>query len=107
MKEAKKYNFIVYIFLILFMTFTAVFIMVNMGYYEYSNYTKKVFTEEQIKKFEEDIKNGVPLDMNKYLVEDKKVAGGGVGLRVSKMIGNVSRKSIEEIFKLLNKVVET
>lgn len=107
MKEAKKYNFIVYIFLILFMTFTAVFIMVNMGYYEYSNYTKKVFTEEQIKKFEEDIKNGVPLDMNKYLVEDKKVAGGGIGLRVSKMIGNVSRKSIEEIFKLLNKVVET
>lgn len=108
MKKDKSKNVFGYIFLVLFMTFSAIFIMVNLGYYEYSNYTKKVFTEEQIKKFEEDISNGVALDINDYLVEEKIVSTNGqIGLKISKLIGKISRIGIEKIFELLNKVVET
>lgn len=108
MKEDKKQNIFKFIFLVLFMTYTAIYIMVNLGYYEYSSYTKKVFTEEQIKKFEEDVKNGIELDINDYLVEEKNISKNKqIGLKISEFIGNCSKRSIEEIFKLLNKVIET
>lgn len=108
MKEESKIKIFRFIFLILFITYTAIFIMVKLGYYEYSNYTKKVFTEEQIRKFEEDIKNGVALDINEYMVEQKEViTKKQLGTKVSKFIGVCSRKTIEEIFKLLNKVIES
>lgn|SRR5574344_1324895 len=108
MKEDKKNKVLKYILLILFMTYTAVYAMVNLGYYEYSSYTKKVFTEEQIKKFEDDIKNGKVLDINEYLVDQKSVSTKKqIGLKISEFIGDCSKKSIEELFKLLNKVIET
>lgn len=108
MKEDKKGNILKFVFLVFFMTYAAIYIMVNLGYYEYSSYTKKVFTEEQIKKFEEDIKNGIQLDINDYLVEEENVSKNKqIGLKISEFIGNCSKKSIEEIFKLLNKVIET
>ena len=108
MKEIKKEKVIKYIVLVLFFTYSAIFIMVNLGYYEYSNYTKKVFTEDQIKKFEEDIKNGIELDMNEYLVDQKSYDNKKrIGLKISEFIGDCSRKSIKEIFKILNKIVET
>ncbi|HPF82778.1 MAG TPA: hypothetical protein PLV83_01215 [Bacilli bacterium] len=109
MNENKKTNNVIkYIFLIIFMTYTAIFVMVNMGYYEYSNYTKKVFTEEQIKKFENDIKSGIELDINNYLVDEKEVfSKKQIGSKISEFIGNCSKTGIEKIFKLLNKVIET
>lgn len=108
MKEGKKNRVFSYLFLTLFVTYTAIYLMVNLGYYEYTNYTKKVFTEEQIEKFEEDIKNGVPLDINEYLVNDDVVnTKKQLGLKVSELIGKIARKSIIGIFELLNKIVET
>lgn len=108
MKEGKKNKIFNYIFLILFVTYTAIYLMVNLGYYEYANYTKKVFTEEQIRKFEEDVKNGIALDINEYLVsEDIVNTKKQFGLKVSEFIGKMARKSITGIFELLNKVVET
>ena len=108
MKKDNKLKIFKYVFLVLFVSYTAIYIMVNLGYYEYSNYNKKIFTEEQIKKFEEDVKNGVVLDASEYLVrEDNVNTKKQLGLKVSEFIGKISRKGIEEIFKLLNKVVET
>lgn len=108
MKKDNKLKIFKYVMLVLFVSYAAIYIMVNLGYYEYSNYNKKVFTEEQIKKFEEDVKNGVVLDASEYLVrEDNINTKKQLGLKVSELIGKISRKGIEEIFKLLNKVVET
>lgn len=108
MKEDKKLIIAKYILLVLFMTYCAIYIMVGLGYYEYSNYTKKVFTEEQIKKFEEDIKNGVELDIESYLVDIKEVSyEKQIGLKISEFIGDCSRFGIKQIFKMLNKIVET
>lgn len=37
------------------------------GYYEYNLQSRKNLTEEQIKKFEDDVKNGKEIDLNSYL----------------------------------------
>lgn len=107
MKENKKAAVFKFIFIVLFVTFSAIYIMVSMGYYEYSNYTKKVFTEEQIKKFENDIKTGKKLDINDYLVDSNEVImKKQIGNRVSELIGFCAKGSIIGIFKFLNKIIE-
>lgn len=40
------------------------------GYYEYNLQNKKNLTEEQIKQFESDIKDGKEIDLNNYLKEN-------------------------------------
>jgi len=37
------------------------------GYYEYNLQKKKELTEEEIKRFEEDVKSGKEIDLNSYL----------------------------------------
>ena len=39
------------------------------GYYEYNLNSRKGLTEDQMKKFEEDIKNGKEIDLNSYLTK--------------------------------------
>ena len=41
MKKDNKLKIFKYVFLVLFVSYTAIYIMVNLGYYEYSNYNKK------------------------------------------------------------------
>ena len=108
MKEKKSVSALKFIFLVIFMSYTAIFIMVNMGYYDYSAYKRRVFTEEQIKKFEDDIKKGVELDIDQYLTTQESFQSKPkrAGLKLSELIGNVTKKSINEIFKIISKIVE-
>ena len=56
-----------FIFLCILVIYTSIYLMINMGYYEYANYKKKELTEEQIKKFENDVKNGYNIDITSYI----------------------------------------
>ena len=107
MDDKKKNNLSRFIVMILFASFSFVYAMANMGYYEYRNHNKRVMTDEQIEKFEEDIKNGVELDLNNYVSNDTSIIKKQVSLKISKLIGNISQKTIRKIFKILNKIVET
>ena len=104
----KKINkFFWYVFLILFMAFSTLYTAGKAGYYEYSQNKKKVFTEEQIKKFETDVANGKEVDINEYLLvnenfQDKKKR---LGLKVSEFIGNYTKIGIDKVFKTLIKLV--
>lgn len=97
-----------YIILVLFMMYFAIFVMVNLGYYEYASYKKKVFTEEQIARYEEDIKNNVDIDIEDYLVdeEDFQDRPKRIGLRISEFISKGCKQSVSGIFKFLNDVLE-
>jgi Na+(H+)/acetate symporter ActP len=97
-----------YIILVLFMMYFAIFVMVNLGYYEYASYKKKVFTEEQIARYEEDIKNNVDIDIEDYLVdeEDFQDRPKRIGLRISEFISKSCKQSVSGIFKFLNDVLE-
>lgn len=94
-----------YILLVLFMTYTAIYFMVDMGYYEYSTYKRKTLTEKQIKKFEEDVKAGVEIDIENYYVEEENFNNKPkqVGLIISEKICAYVSSGIRKIFSFLNK----
>lgn len=94
--------------LLLFISYTIVYIMVNLGYYEYSNRKKVTLTEEQIHLFEEDVKQGKSIDLNKYIDYDYKQLYNSKGtiLKVSEFISNSTIKIINVIFKYLNNSIK-
>ena len=74
MKEKKKVLNKIFkrIFLAILIAFTAIYISQATGYYEYEQHKSIVLTNEQIKKFESDIKDGKDVDALSYLKEEEK-----------------------------------
>lgn len=60
------------IFIFLLTGFTAIYISEATGYYEFEQHNKKVMTEEKIREFENDVKQGKNIDLNNYMVDDTK-----------------------------------
>ena len=71
MKNSRK-AWIVFrrILFFLFILFLINNFSVTSGYYEAKVHEKTVLTQEQIKKFESDVKNGEYVDINDYVVDD-------------------------------------
>jgi hypothetical protein len=67
MKKEKVFNTIIIIFFILFV---ALLIAQKSGYYQNKSSRNKTLTEEQIKAFEEDIKNGKEIDIKDYTTDN-------------------------------------
>ena len=65
---------------------------------------KRDLTMEQIAKFEEDVKNGVEIDIKEYVVKDKTYDNliTNINKDISKFIG----KGFKKIFKYLLKNIE-
>lgn len=96
------------IFLFLLISFTALYISDAAGYSEFKQHNKKVMTEQQIKKFENDVKNGKNLNLNDYLVEDTK----NYESKISKIGDSMSHEiekyvvgGLNNTFKFLNDVM--
>lgn len=106
----KIYNSIIkFIFIILLIAFIALYISDKTGYYEVNERKKAVLTEEKIKQFEEDIKNGKNVDLETYL-ENTKVNYNNktsrLGLFLSDKIGEYVRDGIEVAFGALNEIIK-
>ena len=91
-----------YVFLVLFMTFCTLYTAGKAGYYEYTKNQKKIFTEEQIKKFELDITMGKEVDIEDYLVVKETFQGKNkrVGLKISEFIATYTKAGVDKIFKI-------
>ena len=63
----KNYKLLKLICLIIFIAFIFTYVINYSGYYEYTLYNKKNLTNEQIKIFEKNIKEGKTIDINSYL----------------------------------------
>ena len=60
------------IFLSFFIFFSILLLAQSQGYYKNRNQKTKILTDEQIKNFEEDVRNGKSIDIKEYvLYEDK------------------------------------
>ena len=97
------------IMLIFFLIFISILFASNSGYYEYENINKKVLTEEKMKEFEDDVKNGKSIDLKNYFIEnDKKYENKvtGFGDILSSIITDGVEKGLEESVKLFEKLVE-
>lgn len=101
----KKHNYLLTIILIMFVIYFGLYIAQRNGYYDYLNYNKKVLTEEAMKKFEEDVKNGINVNTEDYLINTYKDYSNGmskIGLKVSESTSKLMQKGISKTFGLLN-----
>lgn len=95
-------------FVILFIIFIVIYFSSTNGYYEHENMSKKVFTEEKIKEFEEDIKLGKKIDVKNYLSEEEKNYQNKVskiGDSASNLITGSFTNVLEKSFKFLEKML--
>lgn len=103
MKKKKSRYFFKVLFW-LFVVFVALLIAYESGYYETKAHNKAVLTNEAIKEFESDVKNGKVVDLDKYLKDERKDYSNGVtkvGNKISNSISEVMTKGISGIFNVL------
>lgn len=96
------------ILIVMFILFVALYISQSTGYYDYETYKKTALTKEQIKQFEEDIKNGKNVSVKDYLdgtSKDYSNKLSDAGLNISKKIERYSKKAIETVFGALSGLV--
>ncbi len=94
--------------IILFVTFMTIFISNKYGYYEYKKHEQVVLTEEQIKQFEQDVKDGKNIDLENYLEntnKDYQTKFSQLGLNVSNSLANIVKNSVDGFFKYVSKFV--
>ena len=65
---------------------------------------KRDLTVEQIAKFENDIKNGVEIDINQYVVKDKSYDNAITN--INKDISKIIEKGFKKLFKYLLKNID-
>ncbi len=70
MKKKKDKNLFFKLLSLLFLIFVSLTIALESGYYEAKMAKKTAMTEESVKKFEQDIKEGKPIDINSYVYEE-------------------------------------
>ncbi len=98
MEKKKKNNWFFKILILLFILFLCLYSMGMNGYIESINKNKTLYTEEQIKKFEEAIEKGEYLDLQDIKIEEKidysnKVSD--LGVKISDLIAYLANKSID------------
>ena len=109
MKKRKKNNWFKYIFMMFFFSFSVIYFSYITGYYEYQNHKKTSLTEEQIKKFEEDVANGKEIDLNTYLVIENMNYNNKLSKITSELsngISNIVESGVEKTFKFLSNLIE-
>lgn len=97
-----------FVFLSFVVFFFVLLIAEKTGYYESRTTKAKTLTEEQIKIFEEDIKNGKEIDVTEYTVDLNKDYSTDLSddiYRVSLKLENIFDKSIKFIFSKVAKSV--
>lgn len=111
--ENKKHKwanrFFKYAFVLSFIAFLTLYLSQATGYYEYENHQKNALTEEQIKKFEKDVKAGKNIKIEDYMDKTKinySNKASQMGSKVSQTISNGVKSGIETFFGALNKLIE-
>lgn len=93
----------------LFTLFVSLYIASNNGYYEYQNKEKTQLTKEQIKQFEEDVKNGKRVDLKDYLTTNEKNYDNKItklGNTLSDVIDYSMMEGLEKTFNFFEKMIE-
>lgn len=96
------------VFIIALISFVITYVIAMSGYYEYELSNKRIMTEEQMKKFEEDVKNNENIDLNDYVVNThidytNKFTKGVT--KASITLNKYIKKSIEAVFNTVGNYV--
>lgn len=101
----KIFKFILLSFLIFFLV---LLFAEKFGYYETKEERVKTLTDEQIKIFEEDIKNGIEIDITDYVLDSEKDYTNNLSeniYKVSLRLEKTADKLIKAIFNKASKAV--
>jgi len=92
-----------------FLAFVVSYIIEKTGYYEYNLQNKTVMTNEAMKEFEKDLKEGKDVRKEDYVISSEKDytstltrGTNKVSIKVNKLL----KKGIEGVFKVLGSFVE-
>ncbi|MEG1351174.1 MAG: hypothetical protein RSC85_01670 [Bacilli bacterium] len=102
-----KFGFKGILFILVFVFLGLYFTGVS-GYYEYEERKKVNLTNDQIEKFEKDINDGNYIDLERYLKKNKKDYStkiSNISLNTSKNIEKVFNKTMQYIFKSLDRMI--
>lgn len=83
--------------------FLGIYISLSSGNTNYKAYNQNKLTEEKIKQFEEDVKNGVNIDLENYIVTTDNISSNKIskaGTYLSEKITNITKKMIKTIAKI-------
>ncbi len=108
MEEKKKNkNIFLKCILILFLIFISLYFMDNLGYYNIAT-KNKILTEEQIKEFENDVKNGSSIDIKEYVKDNTNYRNtySNIGYNLSECIDNVLNKGLKNLGNILKKLFQ-
>ena len=97
------------LFFLCFISFLIAYIIEETGYYEYKLQNKMILTSEQMKKFEEDAKNGKDVTLEDYIIDTEKDYTTHLTNSTNKVSNEVNiilKNGIEGVFKVLSKFVE-
>lgn len=101
-------NFFRIMFLTIFLIFIALYYSSNSGLIDYQARNKTVLTEEQIKMFEEDVKNNVQIDLKKYIEDKEEKYDNNISkttLKLSNTIGETIQSGLDFLFGKLESVM--
>lgn len=91
---------------LIILAFSLFLILYYFGSYIFQNSLteKRDLTVEQIAKYEEDIKNGVEIDINDYVVKDKTYDNRitDINNQISNCIENIFKKIFKYLLKIIN-----
>ena len=94
-----KEKIVKYLIYLVILSFFTLYFVSSTNLYEYKMEKKKTLTEDSIKKFEEDVKNGVQIDINDYIIKDKNYDNKFT--TVNREIANYVGKGFESIIKYI------
>lgn len=108
MKDKKKINkFLRFCLFTLFAIYITLYVSNKYGYYEYKKYEQVTLTQEQILRFEEDIRNGIDISLDDYVLEKKDYdtnltrAMDSVSMTISKSVSS----AIKGVFSSLAEMI--
>lgn len=94
------------IFIFLFVIFLTMYISVGSNYYEYELHKKVMLTNEDIKRFEDAVKNNKEVDIDNYISSrvDYSNSFSKASTKVSKETKKYIKQGIEGIFNIFSKM---
>ena len=97
------------LFLLIGIAFVSSYLVASSGYYEYQMQQRTVLTNEQIKEFEEDVKNNENIDLKDYYMNNEvdytnKLTN--LVYNISETSSNLTREIMKKIFRKLGSMME-
>lgn len=95
------------IFGILVILFLGLYISQMTGYYQYTESKKTTLTEDAIKRFEEDIRNGKEINAENYLEQETDYNNklSTLGMKISRLIEKGFNKVMNSIFNEISNAI--